>query len=51
MGLDKTFNDFKLSFFDMPWLTVKFNNASIAKNVDKYEVKCIPTLIVFNNKG
>ena len=35
----------------MPWVTIKHGNKSIPKNVENYEVKCIPTLIILNNQG
>ena len=49
MTMDKTATEFKLWAFDMPFLLIRHGNDSIKRNVENYEVKCIPTLIVLNN--
>ena len=49
MTMDKTPNEFKRWITDMPFLLIRHGNECIPRNVEKYEVKCIPTLIVLNN--
>jgi len=52
ISLDKNFNDYRNCFVgEMPWYALKYNDMLTEPLMEKYSVKCIPTLIVINPLG
>ena len=50
--MDHNFNDYRTTFLEtMPWYALKHKDLHTEPLIEKYSVKCIPTLVILNAKG
>ncbi len=48
---DRDQDSFNEYYGTMPWIAVEFGNDSIPKIKSEYQIRGIPTLLIFNKKG